>query len=83
MFQNKGLPGSTGYVYDVAVAQYQFRIMVNLVRPLLADVLVNLMAVFSLGLAGYLYWLRFHERREQQRQQRERDRNRQKHWGYV
>ena len=70
-------------MYDVAVAQYQFRIMVNLVRPLLADVLVNLMAAFSLGLAGYLYWLRFHERREQQRQQRERERNRQKHWGYV
>jgi uncharacterized protein HemX len=57
--------------------------MVNVVRPLLADALVNVMAVLSLGLAGYLFWLRFREKREQQRPQEERDRNRQKHWGYV
>jgi uncharacterized protein HemX len=57
--------------------------MVNFVRPLLADAIVNLMAVLSLGLAGYLFWLRFRERRDQRRQQKERERNRQKHWGYV
>jgi len=57
--------------------------MVNVVRPLLADALVNVMAVLSLGLAGHLFWLRFGEKREQQRPQEERDRNRQKHWGYV
>jgi hypothetical protein len=57
--------------------------MVNFVRPLLADVLVNVMALLSLGFAGYLFWLRFQERRDQRRQQKERERNRQKHWGYV
>jgi hypothetical protein len=57
--------------------------MVNFVQPLLADVFVNGMAAFSLGLVGYLFWLRFREKREQQRLQRERDRNREKHWGYV
>ena len=57
--------------------------MVNFVRPLLADAIVNLMAALSLGLAGYLFWLRFRERRDQRRQQKERERNRQKHWGYV
>jgi hypothetical protein len=41
------------------------------------------MAALSIGLAGYLFWLRFREKREQQRQQKERDRNREKHWGYV
>jgi hypothetical protein len=83
MFQKESLPESNGSAYTVTVAHEQFRVMVNFVRPLLADAIVNLMAVFSFGLAGYLYWLRFHERREQQRQQRERERNRQKHWGYV
>ena len=57
--------------------------MSNLVQPLLADLLVNGMAFLSLGLAGYLFWLRFREKREQRRLQRERDRNREKHWGYV
>ena len=57
--------------------------MVNYICPLLADAFVNVLAVLSLGLAGYLFWLRFREKREQQRQQRERDLNRQKHWGYV
>jgi hypothetical protein len=57
--------------------------MVNNIRPLLADALVNGMAALSLGFAGYLFWLRFREKRERHRQQRDRDRNRQKHWGYV
>ena len=57
--------------------------MVSFVHPLLADAFLNGMAVLSLGLVGYLFWLRFRERREQQRLQRERDRNRQNHWGYV
>jgi uncharacterized protein HemX len=57
--------------------------MVNYIRPLLADAFVNVLAVLALGFAGYLFWLRFREKRTRQRQQRERDRNRQKHWGYV
>jgi hypothetical protein len=57
--------------------------MVNFVKPLLADVLANGMAALSIGLAGYLFWLRFRERREQKRLQKERDRNREKHWGYI
>ena len=57
--------------------------MVNYIRPLLADAFVNVLAMLSLGFAGYLFWLRFREKRTRQRQQRERDRNRQNHWGYV
>jgi hypothetical protein len=57
--------------------------MVNFVHPLLGDALLNVMAMLSFGLAGYLFWLRFREKRERQRQQRERDRIRLKHWGYV
>ena len=57
--------------------------MVDIVHPLVADALVNVMAALSLGLAGYLFWLHFREKRQQQKLQRERDRNRQKHWGYV
>jgi hypothetical protein len=57
--------------------------MVDYICPLLADAFVNVLAVFSLGFAGYLFWLRFREKRTRQRQQRDRDRNRQKHWGYV
>jgi hypothetical protein len=57
--------------------------MLDSVPPVLADSLVNGMALLSIGLAGYLFWLRFHENREQRRIQRERDRNRHKHWGYV
>ena len=57
--------------------------MADIVHPLVADALVNVMAALSLGLAGYLFWLRFREKRQQQKLQRERDRNRQKHWGYV
>jgi hypothetical protein len=57
--------------------------MIDLVQPLLADALANGMAVLSLGLVGYLFWLRFREKRQQQKLQRERDRNRQSHWGYV
>ena len=41
------------------------------------------MALLSVGLVGYLFWLRFREKREQQKVQRERDRDRRKHWGYV
>jgi uncharacterized protein (DUF2062 family) len=83
MFQKESLPESNGSAYTVTVAQRQFRTMVNFVQPLLADALVNVMASLSLGLAGYLFWLRLQEKRERQRQQRERERNRQKHWGYV
>jgi hypothetical protein len=57
--------------------------MAIVVLYLFADAFVNGMAVVSLGLVGYLFWLRFLEGRERQKQQRERDRDRRKHWGYV
>jgi hypothetical protein len=40
------------------------------------------MAALSLGLAGYLFWLRFRERRQWRKAQQKRDRDRAKHWGY-
>ena len=57
--------------------------MVDYICPLVADAFVNVLAVLSLGFAGYLFWMSFREKRTRQRQQRDRDRNRQKHWGYV
>ncbi len=57
--------------------------MTIVVSFLLADVFVNGVAFLSLGLIGYLFWLRYHEKREQHRAQRERERDRRKHWGYV
>jgi uncharacterized protein (DUF2062 family) len=59
-----------------------YRAMVSIVQPLLADALVNGMAVLSAGLVSYLFWLRFREGREQRRQRQERKRDRRKHWGY-
>ncbi len=56
--------------------------MAVLVQPLLADLLVNGMATFSLALVGYLFWLRFREGHRQRRFQQERDRDRREHWGY-
>ena len=57
--------------------------LIYLVQPVFADAVVNGMALLSVGLVGYLFWLRFREKREQQKMQRERDRDRRKHWGYV
>ena len=57
--------------------------MVSLVQPLFGDALVNGMALLSLGLVGYLFWLRFHERRKEQKELRAREQDRRKHWGYV
>lgn len=56
--------------------------MASLVHPLLADALVNGMALLSIGLVGYLFWLHLREGREQRRMQQEREKNRQKYWGY-
>ena len=55
--------------------------MTVFVQPLVGDVLLNGMALLSLGLVGYLLRLRFRERRVERKQLRERDRR--KHWGYV
>jgi hypothetical protein len=52
-------------------------------HPLLADTLLNGMAVLALGLIGYLSWLRFREKRQERKAQLERERNRRGHWGYV
>ena len=52
------------------------------VQPLLADALFNGMAMFSLALVSYLFWLRFREGRERRKLQQERQRDRQEHWGY-
>ncbi|MGD0259550.1 MAG: hypothetical protein ABSD29_06970 [Verrucomicrobiota bacterium] len=57
--------------------------MIVLVSVQLADAVVNGMACLSIGLVGYLFCLRFRERREQKKVQRERDRDRRKHWGYI
>jgi len=57
------------------------RAMAILVQPLLADVLVNGMAMFSLVLVSYLFWLRYREGREQRKFQQERERNRRQRWG--
>jgi len=57
--------------------------MASFVQPLVGDAVLNGMALLSLGLVGYLSWLRFRERREEQRQLRARERDRRKHWGYL
>ncbi|HOX58728.1 MAG TPA: hypothetical protein P5205_16310 [Candidatus Paceibacterota bacterium] len=56
--------------------------MVTLVQPLLADAVINGMAVFSIAFVGYLFWLRFREGREQRKLLRDRARFRRNHWGY-
>ena len=57
--------------------------MASLVQPLFGDALVSGMAFVSLGLIGYLLWLRHRDKRNVQKQLRERERDRRKHWGYV
>ena len=57
--------------------------MVSVVQPLLADAVVNGLAVFSLGLVAYLIWLLFHEKSERRKQLQARERSRRNHWGYV
>jgi hypothetical protein len=37
------------------------------------------MALFSLGLVGYLFWLRFRERRNERKQLQARERDRRNH----
>ena len=56
--------------------------MALFVQPLLADALVNGMAMSSLALVSYLLWLRFREGRERRKLQQERQRDRRQHWGY-
>ncbi len=56
--------------------------MVSIVHPLLADLWVNSMATVSLGVVGYLFWLRYRERRAERKVQQERERDRRPHWGY-
>jgi len=52
---------------------------------MLADALINVMAVFSLGLIGYLWCLGLCEKRQRKEKQleRERERDRRKYWGYI
>ncbi len=57
--------------------------MVSFVQPLFGDALVNGMAFLSLGFVSYLFWLRFREKRNEQKELRQRERDRRKHWGYV
>jgi hypothetical protein len=59
------------------------RAMVDFVRPLVADVVLNGMAVLSVGFVGYLVWLRFEEKRQVRQQRRARERARKNHWGYL
>ncbi len=54
-----------------------------MIQPLVGDAILNGMAALCVGLAGYLFWLRFRENHEQRKLQRERERDRRKHWGYV
>ena len=56
--------------------------MAHLAQPLLADALVNGMALFSVALVGYLFWLRYCEGRKRRKLQRERQRDPRKQWGY-
>ena len=56
--------------------------MALFVQPLLADALFNGMAMSSLALVSYLFWLRFREGRERRKLQQERQRDRRQHWGY-
>jgi hypothetical protein len=57
--------------------------MASLVQPLVADALVNGLAVFSLGLVAYLISRLFHEKSKQRKQLQARERSRRNHWGYV
>ena len=57
--------------------------MAYVVQPLLADAVLNGMALLSVALVGYLFWLRFREKRLQRKLQQARDRDRRNHWGYV
>ena len=55
----------------------------SLLQPLVADAVVNGLALFSLGLVAYLIPLLVHEKSEQRKQLRARARSRRDHWGYV
>jgi hypothetical protein len=57
--------------------------MMIVVQPLLADAVVDGMALLSVGLVGYLFMLRFREGRERRKSQRARERDRQNHWGHL
>ncbi len=57
--------------------------MVSFVHPLVGDAVLNGMAMLSLGLVGYLSYLRFREKRTERKQLRARERERKDHWGYV
>ena len=60
-----------------------YRAMASFVQPLVADALLNGMALMSLGLVGYLFWLRFREKRSERKQLQARERDRKNHWGYL
>ncbi len=57
--------------------------MADVIYPLLADAVLNVMALLAIGLVSYLFWLGFHEKRRERKLQRERARNRRSPWGYV
>ena len=56
--------------------------MADFLQPLLADVLVNGMAVLVLCFVSYLCWLHLREKRRERRAQRDRELKRRNHWGY-
>ena len=47
-----------------------------------ADILVNGMAAFAVGLVVYLGWLNFPQKRERRNELKERERQRRGYWGY-
>ncbi len=57
--------------------------MADVIYPLLADALLNGMAMLALGLVSYLFWLGFREKRRERKLLQERERNRRGRWGYV
>ena len=61
----------------------RYRAMAYYVQPLLADAVTNGMALLSVGLVSYLFWLRIREKREERKLQQQRERERRSHWGYV
>jgi uncharacterized protein (DUF2062 family) len=49
---------------------------------LFADIFVNGVAAFSVGLVVYLWRLSFQQKRERRTQEKEREKHRRGHWGY-
>jgi hypothetical protein len=58
--------------------------MVDVIRMCVAGILGGKgLAALAVGFAGWLYWLRFREKREQDSPERRRERLRQQYWGQL